>query len=104
MNAQYKVWGYKGLSVYATAGVQADYNVKAHMEQEGVDYPVSRDGWQFSVQGSVGIEYDVIPQLGFYVEPGVKRYFNNGSSVRTFFKDKPTSLNLQVGLRVNLGK
>lgn len=104
VNAQYKVWSYKGLSVYAAAGGQVDYNVKAHMEQEGVDYPVSRDGWQFSVQGSVGIEYDVIPQLGIYVEPGVKRYFNNGSSVRNFFKDKPTSLNLQVGLRVNLGK
>ena len=104
VNAQYKVWSYRGLSVYAAAGGQADYNVKAHMEQEGVDYPVSRDGWQFSVQGSVGIEYDVIPQLGIYVEPGVKRYFNNGSNVRNFFKDKPTSLNLQVGLRVNLGK
>ena len=104
VNAQYKVWSYKGLSVYAAAGGQVDYNVKAHMEQEGVDYPVSHDGWQFSVQGSVGIEYDVIPQLGIYVEPGVKRYFNNGSSVRNFFKDKPTSLNLQVGLRVNLGK
>ena len=104
VNAQYKVWSYKGLSVYAAAGGQADYNVKAHMEQEGVDYPASRDGWQFSVQGSVGIEYDVIPQLGIYVEPGVKRYFNNGSNVKNFFKDKPTSLNLQVGLRVNLGK
>jgi len=104
VNAQYKVWSYKGLSVYAAAGGQADYNIKAHMEQEGVNYPVSRDGWQFSVQGSVGIEYDVIPQLGIYVEPGVKRYFNNGSSVKNFFKDKPTSLNLQVGLRVNLGK
>lgn len=104
VNAQFKVWGYKGLSVYASAGGQADYNVKAHMEQEGVDYPVSRDGWQFSIQGSAGIEYDVIPQLGIYVEPGVKRYFNNGSSVKNFFKDKPTSFNLQVGLRVNLGK
>lgn len=104
VNAQFKIWGYKGLSIYASAGGQADYNVKAHMEQEGVDYPASRDRWQFSVQASAGIEYDVIPQLGLYVEPGVKRYLNNGSNVQNFFKDKPTSFNLQVGLRVNLGK
>ena len=69
-----------------------------------MDYPVSRDGLQFSVQGALGIEYDVIPQLGIYVEPGVKHYFDNGSSVKTFFKDKPNSFNLQIGLRLNLGR
>ena len=103
VSAQFKVWGYKGLSVYASAGGQADYNVKAHMEQEGVDYPASRDRWQFSVQAAGGVEYDVIPQLGLYVEPGVKYYFDNGSNVSNFFKDKPTNFNLQVGIRVNLG-
>ena len=103
VSAQFKVWGYKGLSVYASAGGQADYNVKAHMEQEGVDYPASRDRWQFSVQAAGGVEYDVIPQLGLYVEPGVKYYFDNGSNVSNFFKDKPTNFNLQVGIRLNLG-
>ena len=103
VSAQFKIWGYKGLSVYASAGGQADYNVKAHMEQEGVDYPASRDRWQFSVQAAGGVEYDVIPQLGLYVEPGVKYYFDNGSNVSNFFKDKPTNFNLQVGIRVNLG-
>ena len=102
LNAQYQLWKWKGLSVYASAGGQADYNVKAHMEQEGVDYPVSRDRWQFSVQAAGGIEYDVIPQLGIYVEPGVKHYFDNGSNVSNFFKDKPTSFNLQLGLRLNI--
>ena len=103
VSAQFKIWGYKGLSVYASAGGQADYNVKAHMEQEGVDYPASRDRWQFSVQAAGGVEYDVIPQLGLYVEPGVKYYFDNGSNVSNFFKDKPTNFNLQVGIRLNLG-
>ena len=104
LTAQYLLWQWKGLKVYASAGGQADYNVKAHMEQQGVDYPAFRDRWQFSIQGAVGIEYDVIPQLGLYVEPGVKRYFNNGSRVDTYFKDRPTSFNLQIGLRLNLGK
>ena len=104
LSVQYQLWNYKRLSVYASAGGQADYNLRAHMEQQGVDYPAYRDRWQFSVHGAAGVEYDVIPQLGIYAEPGVKYYFNNGSNVSTFFKDKPTSFNLQLGLRLNLKK
>ena len=104
LNLQYQLWGYRGLKVYASAGGQADYNLKAHQELNGVDHDIRRDRWQFSVQGAVGVQYDVIPQLGVYVEPGVKRYFDNGSSVRNFFKDKPTNFNLQVGVRLNLGQ
>ncbi|MBR1503063.1 MAG: PorT family protein [Prevotella sp.] len=102
LNVHYRIWGYKGLKVYGIAGAAADYNVKARQELEGVKQDMSRDRWQFSLNGGLGIEYDVIPQLGIYVEPGVKYYFDNGSRVQTFFKDKPTNFNLQVGLRWNL--
>ena len=103
LSAQYLLWNYKGLKVYASAGGQADYNLKAKLESLGIEQDLRRDRWQFSVQASAGVEYDVIPQIGIYVEPGVKRYFDNGSNVSNFFKDKPTSFNLQVGIRVNLG-
>ena len=102
LNAQYQFWGYKGLKVYGVAGAEADYNVKARQEMEGLTQEISRDRWQFSLKGGLGVEYDVIPQLGIYVEPGLKYYFDNGSRVQNFFKDKPTNFNLQVGLRWNL--
>lgn len=102
LNAQYQFWGYKGLKVYGVAGVAADYNIKSQQEMEGLTQEIIRDRWQFSLKGGLGVEYDVIPQLGIYVEPGLKYYFDNGSSVQNFFKDKPTNFNLQVGLRWNL--
>ena len=102
LNAQYRLWGYKGLKVYGVAGVAADYNIKSQQEMEGLTQEISRDRWQFSLKGGLGVEYDVIPQLGIYVEPGLKYYFDNGSRVQNFFKDKPTNFNLQVGLRWNL--
>lgn len=102
LNAQYQFWGYKGLKVYGVAGVAADYNIKSQQEMEGLTQEISRDRWQFSLKGGLGVEYDVIPQLGIYVEPGLKYYFDNGSRVQNFFKDKPTNFNLQVGLRWNL--
>ena len=102
LNAQYRLWGYKGLKVYGVAGVAADYNIKSQQEMEGLTQEIIRDRWQFSLKCGLGVEYDVIPQLGIYVEPGLKYYFDNGSRVQNFFKDKPTNFNLQVGLRWNL--
>ncbi len=102
LNAQYRLFQLGGLNVYLSGGAEADYNIKAHMASEGVTQHIDRDRWQFSVQGGVGVQYDVLPQLGIYVEPGVKYYFDNGSRLHNFFKDKPTSLNLQLGLRLNI--
>ena len=102
LNAQYRLFYLGGLNVYLSGGAEADYNIKARLESMGVTQHIDRDRWQFSVQGGVGVQYNVLPQLGIYVEPGVKYYFDNGSRLRNFFKDKPTSLNLQLGLRLNI--
>lgn len=104
LNAQYHLWHWGNLNVYLSAGAEADYNIKVKSVSMGVEQEMARDRWQFSVQGAVGIQYDVLPQLGLYAEPGVKYYFDNGSPLINFFKDKPLNLNLQVGLRLNITK
>lgn len=102
LSAQYQLWGFKGLNVYATAGGQVDFCIKTKVVSNGTNIPYDKDRPQFSMQGALGLQYDIIPQLGIYAEPGVKYYFHNGSKVRNFFKDKPTNFNLQLGLRLNL--
>lgn len=102
LNVQYHLWHSGNLNVYLSTGAEADYNIKSKMVSKGVEQQMDRDRWQFSIQGAVGIQYDVLPQLGLYAEPGVKYYFDNGCPVRNFFKDKPLNLNLQVGLRLNI--
>ena len=104
LNVQYHLWHSGGLNIYLSTGAEADYNIKAKMVSKGVEQQMDRDRWQFSMQGAVGIQYDVLPQLGLYAEPGVKYYFDNGSSVSNFFKDKSLNFNLQVGLRLNITK
>ena len=104
LSAQYRLFHYGGLNVYLSGGAEADYNIKAHLASEGVTQHLNRDRWQFSVQGGVGLQYDILPQLGLYAEPGVKYYFDNGSRMRNFFKDQPTGFNLQFGLRLNIIK
>ena len=102
LNAQYRLFHRGGLNIYLSGGAEADYNLKAHLTCESVTQHIDRDRWQFSVQGGVGLQYDILLQLGLYAEPGVKYYFDNGSRLRNYFKDKPTSFNLQVGLRLNI--
>ena len=104
LTVQYNVWQWYGLNVYATAGGQADFNVKAYMTTEGTETKLEKDNLQWSVNAALGVQYNFIPQLGIYVEPGIKHYFDNGSHIQNYFKYKPTNFNLQLGVRVNLGK
>ena len=104
LTVQYNVWQWYGLNVYATAGGQADFNVKAYMTTEGTETKLEKDNLQWSVNAALGVQYNFIPQLGIYVEPGIKHYFNNGSHIQNYFKHRPTNFNLQIGLRLNMGK
>ena len=104
LNVQYRVWQWHGLNVYATAGGQADFNVKVRLEADGQEQEMEKDRVQWSVGGALGVQYNIIPQLGLYAEPGIKYYFDNGSSIRNYFKYRPTNFNLQIGLRLNMGK
>lgn len=100
LNMQYHVWQWHGLNVYATAGGQADFNVKARLEEDGVEHDMQKDRTQWSLGGALGVQYNFIPQLGVYIEPGIKYYFDNGSNIRNYFKYRPTNFNLQIGIRL----
>lgn len=103
LTLRWDAWRYHGLKVYLAAGAQADWNIKARSEIQGAVLPMDKDGMQWSVGGSLGVQYDVLPQLGVYAEPGLRHYFDNGSPVRNYYKDHPTNFSLQIGLCLNLG-
>lgn len=100
----YRMWSYKGLKTYLSAGFQADWNIHTSLQTQGVDQHLDKDRMQWSVAGALGVQYDIIPQIGLYAEPGIRYYFDNGSRLQNFFKDKPANFSLQVGLRLNLGQ
>ena len=102
VNVNYMIWGNQNLRTYVTAGGQADVNVSANTEKEGVDYDTKKDKVQFSTQAALGVQYNITPQLGAYIEPGMKYYIDNGSETQNFFKDKQLNFNVQVGVRWNI--
>lgn len=102
LGLSYRLWELKGFRAYASAGALTYLNVATHVVTEGVTQEMEKDRAQLSLNGSLGLQYDVIPQIGLYVEPGLSYYPDNRSHIQNFFKDKPVNLSLQVGLRVNI--
>lgn len=102
LNLKYKVWGNNAIQTYAIAGCQADFNISAKMQTSDITTDADKDRTQWSVGGAVGIQYNIIPRMGIYAEPGVRYYIDNKSSVETIFKEKKFNFNLQLGVRVEL--
>lgn len=102
LSVKYKVWGNNAIHTYAIAGCQADFNVSAKMQTGDITTDADKDRTQWSVGGAVGIQYNIIPRMGIYAEPGVRYYIDNKSSVETIFKEKKLNFNLQLGVRVEL--
>lgn len=54
---------------------------------------------QFSLSSAVGVQINATKNIGFYVEPGVSYFFDDGSDVQTIRKENPFNFNLQAGIR-----
>lgn len=102
LNLHYQLLKGRQWRLYASAGSQVDWNISARQQTQGVSHETERDHLQWSVGGALGAEYNPIPLLGIYAEPGLRHYFDNGSSVQNYFKDQPTSWTLHLGIRLNL--
>lgn len=112
LGVKYQVFATKRFDIYASSGVEVAKCVSGQTHEDYVlnnetkkteTTPTSEHPLQWSVKVAAGLQYNVLPQLGIYAEPGVSYYIKDGSSLRTIYKDKPFNFDLHVGLRVNLG-
>ena len=100
--AGYTFWRSRSFAFYAVAGLQADLNVDAHLETDGLERHLDKDRLLLSVGGRAGAEYRFLPHFSVYLEPGLRYYFDNGSRLQTVFKEKPLQLDFQLGVRYSL--
>ena len=103
LGINYEVWGTRRLHTYVAVGGEGDVNVANKTERNGEDVDAQKDRMQWSSNASVGLQYDIAKEIGLYVEPGVKYYFDNGSDIKNTFKEKKLNFSFQLGLRWNLG-
>lgn len=113
LNVKYRAFGYRRLSVYASAGLLAEKCVSGKTTHEYVisgekkkheAEDVAAKPWQLSVNAALGAQFDVLRNVGVYVEPGVSYYFDDSSPLSTIYKEKPLNFNLNLGVRYTIGK
>ena len=113
LNVKYRAFGYRRLSVYASAGLLTEKCVSGKTTHEYVisgekkkheAEEVAAKPWQLSVNAALGAQFDVLRNVGVYVEPGVSYYFDDRSTLSTIYKEKPLNFNLNLGVRYTIGK
>ncbi len=113
LNISFNILNSRYVNIYVTGGGMMEKSISGSIKtDEYVDGKfdrtlttnISPKGLQWSVNAAAGVQANIFPQLGFFVEPGVSHHFKNGSRVRSIYTDKPTDFSLGFGLRYSFGK
>ena len=113
LNISFNILDSRYVNIYVTGGGMMEKSISGSIKtDEYVDgkfartltAKISPKGLQWSVNAAAGVQANILPQLGFFVEPGVSHHFKNGSRVRSIYTDKPTDFSLGFGLRYSFGK
>lgn len=113
LNISFNILNSRYVNIYVSGGGMMEKSISGSIKtDEYVDGKfdrtlttnISPKGLQWSVNAAAGIQANILPQLGFFVEPGVSHHFKNGSRVRSIYTDKPTDFSLGFGLRYSFGK
>ena len=98
----YQLWAGSRFGVYASAGCMVEKMVKGQRTWQDHSASVSIRQLQFSLNVGVGAELKLTDWLSLFAEPGLGCYFDNGSSVPTYYQEHPLGVNLNVGLRLDV--
>ncbi len=113
LNISFDILNSRYVNIYVTGGGMMEKSISGSIKtDEYVDgkfartltAKISPKGLQWSLNAAAGVQANILPQLGFFVEPGVSHHFKNGSRVRSIYTDKPTDFSLGFGLRYSFGK
>lgn len=113
LNISFNILNSRYVNIYVSGGGMMEKSISGSIKtDEYVDGKfdrtlttnISPKGLQWSVNAAAGVQANILPQLGFFVEPGVSHRFKNGSRVRSIYTDKPTDFSLGFGLRYSFGK
>lgn len=108
LNLSFNIFSSRYFNAYVTAGGLMEKCVRGSLKTDeyldgkyhgSSSITLKHKGLQWSVNGAAGIQVNILPQLGLYMEPGVSHHFSNNSKVRTIYSDKPTDFSLSFGLR-----
>ncbi len=102
------LWSSRRWALYASAGAMIEFNLKSRSRQETQTEVYNKKEYrdkrpQFSAIAKLGLQYNVIDRIGIYLEPGASYYFHNGTD-DNIYMSHPFRLDINLGIKINLGK
>ena len=97
----WQLWSTSNLKFYVSCGAMLEKCLSADTEG-GIN--VSEKPWQWSIDAAVGAEYGFTRHLGFYLEPSLGYYFDDGTSLEHYYKEHPLAPSIEFGLRLHLNE
>lgn len=99
------LWNSNRWALYASAGAMMEINLKSKLRNEQSssvkNYHDRRP--QFSAIARLGMQYNVVDMVGIFFEPGAAYYFHNGAD-NNIYMSHPFKFDINLGLKINLGK
>ena len=99
LGVTWQLWSANRFRFYLSGGTMVEKCVSADLEGSG---KVSTKPWQWSVDAAAGAEYAFTRQLGFYLEPSLGYYFDDGTSLEHYYKEHPLAPSIEFGLRLHI--
>ena len=106
LKLNYQLFNHSAFSVYGTVGAAVDIPVGSQFTtrtdkplNSAIVFPHLSSRIQFSMLGGLGVQYSLNPRVGFYFEPSLRYYFNNHSTMPTYWQDHPWSFSFPIGVR-----
>lgn len=113
LNLTFNFLNSKYIDIYASAGGMMEFGVKGsikttdHLHNSMTSThqnAITPKGMLWSVNATAGVQVNVLPSLGIYVEPGMSHHFKNDRQPRSSYTDRPTNFALGFGLRYTFRK
>lgn len=113
LRARYRLASWKKFELYASSGLLAEKCVAGTIEKEYVlnnrggkkeTQDLDAKPFQLSVNAAAGVQYNISSSAGLYAEPSISYHFDDGTSLRTVYKDRPLNFGLNLGLRFTVRK
>lgn len=113
LNLTFNFLNSRYVDIYASAGGMMEFGVKGsikttdHLHNSMTSThqnAITPKGLLWSVNATAGVQVNVLPSLGIYVEPGMSHHFKNDRQPRSSYTDRPTNFALGFGLRYTFRK
>ena len=103
----WQLYSHAPLRLYTSAGVMMEVPIHSTLSVNHVNNCMNTYNTkeklsvplQWSTSLGLGLQYDITPHLGFYIEPSLQYFFNDGSDIKTYRTEHRFSITLPIGIR-----